>query len=125
MPHFPPGLFPFWGPFPGAAPPAGPPGAQPATSTPQTSSDATQTTGAGEHYLLIIRSNPVQGFVLISGILRKPTTLVSGLAVLFCFTSHNLILQLHVGASVITNVFQLSLGCSCVRQVKLISELSS
>uniref|UniRef100_A0A8B9HHI2 RING-type E3 ubiquitin transferase n=1 Tax=Astyanax mexicanus TaxID=7994 RepID=A0A8B9HHI2_ASTMX len=55
MPHFPPGLFPFWGPFPGAAPPAGPPGAQAAASTSQTSADATQTSGAGKHYLFIIR----------------------------------------------------------------------
>uniref|UniRef100_A0A3B1IVR3 RING-type E3 ubiquitin transferase n=1 Tax=Astyanax mexicanus TaxID=7994 RepID=A0A3B1IVR3_ASTMX len=54
MPHFPPGLFPFWGPFPGAAPPAGPPGAQAAASTSQTSADATQTSGAGKHYLFII-----------------------------------------------------------------------
>lgn len=52
MPQFPPGLFPFWAPFPGAVPPAAPPAAPPAdqaaSSTPQTSADATQTTGAGE-----------------------------------------------------------------------------
>uniref|UniRef100_A0A674A6F5 RING-type E3 ubiquitin transferase n=1 Tax=Salmo trutta TaxID=8032 RepID=A0A674A6F5_SALTR len=41
MPHFPPGLFPFWGPFPGAAPPAGAAGAPGAA-------EAAQTQGAGE-----------------------------------------------------------------------------
>lgn len=48
MPQFPPGLFPFWGPFPGAPPPAAP-GAQAATDTPQTSTDGTQAQGSGEH----------------------------------------------------------------------------
>lgn len=48
MPQFPPGLFPFWGPFPGAPPPAAP-GAQAATDTPQTSTDGTQAHGSGEH----------------------------------------------------------------------------
>lgn len=47
MPQFPPGLFPFWAPFPGAVPPAAPPAAQAAPSTPQTSADAAQTSGAG------------------------------------------------------------------------------
>lgn len=47
MPQFPPGLFPFWAPFPGAVPPAAPPAAQAAPSTPQTSTDAAQTSGAG------------------------------------------------------------------------------
>ncbi|KAK6299346.1 hypothetical protein J4Q44_G00308560 [Coregonus suidteri] len=46
MPHFPPGLFPFWGPFPGAAPPAGAPGAPGATDAPQ-ATEAAQTQGAG------------------------------------------------------------------------------
>ncbi|TSK28151.1 E3 ubiquitin-protein ligase synoviolin [Bagarius yarrelli] len=46
MPQFPPGLFPFWAPFPGAVPPAAPPAAQATSSTPQTSADATQTSGA-------------------------------------------------------------------------------
>lgn len=48
MPQFPPGLFPFWGPFPGAPPPPAP-GAQAATDTPQTSTDGTQGQGSGEH----------------------------------------------------------------------------
>uniref|UniRef100_A0A8C7JYR0 Synovial apoptosis inhibitor 1, synoviolin n=1 Tax=Oncorhynchus kisutch TaxID=8019 RepID=A0A8C7JYR0_ONCKI len=47
MPHFPPGLFPFWGPFPGAAPPAGAAGAPGATETPG-ATEAAQTQGAGE-----------------------------------------------------------------------------
>ncbi|XP_062332549.1 E3 ubiquitin-protein ligase synoviolin [Osmerus eperlanus] len=47
MPHFPPGLFPFWGPFPGAAPPAGAPGAQGPADTPQANTDTSQTQGAG------------------------------------------------------------------------------
>ncbi|XP_045573802.1 E3 ubiquitin-protein ligase synoviolin isoform X2 [Salmo salar] len=46
MPHFPPGLFPFWGPFPGAAPPAGAPGAPGATDAPG-ATEAAQTQGAG------------------------------------------------------------------------------
>ncbi|KAI5105287.1 E3 ubiquitin-protein ligase synoviolin precursor, partial [Silurus meridionalis] len=49
MPQFPPGLFPFWAPFPGAVPPAAAaaaPAAQAAPSMPQTSADATQTSGA-------------------------------------------------------------------------------
>ncbi|KAG7329308.1 hypothetical protein KOW79_007482 [Hemibagrus wyckioides] len=47
MPQFPPGLFPFWAPFPGAVPPAAaPPAAQAASTTPQTSADAIQTSGA-------------------------------------------------------------------------------
>lgn len=45
MPQFPPGLFPFWGPFPGAPPPAAP-GAQAVTDTPQTSTDGTQAQGS-------------------------------------------------------------------------------
>ncbi|KAF4104687.1 E3 ubiquitin-protein ligase synoviolin [Onychostoma macrolepis] len=45
MPQFPPGLFPFWGPFPGAPPPAAP-GAQAAPDAPQTSTAATQAQGA-------------------------------------------------------------------------------
>lgn len=49
MPQFPPGLFPFWGPFPGAPPPAAAPGAQAATDTPQTSTDGAQAQGSGEH----------------------------------------------------------------------------
>uniref|UniRef100_A0A672MFE2 RING-type E3 ubiquitin transferase n=1 Tax=Sinocyclocheilus grahami TaxID=75366 RepID=A0A672MFE2_SINGR len=44
LPQFPPGLFPFWGPFPGAPPPAAP-GAQAATDAPQTSAAATQAQG--------------------------------------------------------------------------------
>uniref|UniRef100_A0A8C2EVK3 RING-type E3 ubiquitin transferase n=1 Tax=Cyprinus carpio TaxID=7962 RepID=A0A8C2EVK3_CYPCA len=47
MPQFPPGLFPFWGPFPGAPPPPPAPGAQTATDAPQTSAAATQAQGAG------------------------------------------------------------------------------
>ncbi|KAL0973706.1 hypothetical protein UPYG_G00209860 [Umbra pygmaea] len=43
MPHFPPGLFPFWGPFPGAAPAAGAPLAPDAPQAPETS----QAQGAG------------------------------------------------------------------------------
>ncbi|KAA0709285.1 E3 ubiquitin-protein ligase synoviolin [Triplophysa tibetana] len=46
MPQFPPGMFPFWGPFPGAPPPA-PPGAQAATDPPQPSANGVQTQGAG------------------------------------------------------------------------------
>uniref|UniRef100_A0A8C1GG51 RING-type E3 ubiquitin transferase n=1 Tax=Cyprinus carpio TaxID=7962 RepID=A0A8C1GG51_CYPCA len=46
MPQFPPGLFPFWGPFPGAPPPPPAPGAQTATDAPQTSAAATQAQGA-------------------------------------------------------------------------------
>uniref|UniRef100_A0A8C1WQ96 RING-type E3 ubiquitin transferase n=1 Tax=Cyprinus carpio TaxID=7962 RepID=A0A8C1WQ96_CYPCA len=49
MPQFPPGLFPFWGPFPGAPPPPPAPGAQTATDAPQTSAAATQAQGAGQH----------------------------------------------------------------------------
>lgn len=49
MPHFPPGLFPFWGPFPGAAPPAGgAPAAQAAADSPQTGSSTSQAPGQGE-----------------------------------------------------------------------------
>uniref|UniRef100_A0A8C8F2Q5 RING-type E3 ubiquitin transferase n=1 Tax=Oncorhynchus tshawytscha TaxID=74940 RepID=A0A8C8F2Q5_ONCTS len=56
MPHFPPGLFPFWGPFPGAAPPAGAPGAPGATDAPG-ATEAAQTQGAGEShfYSLVLR----------------------------------------------------------------------
>lgn len=50
MPQFPPGLFPFWGPFPGAPPPAAP-GAQAATDAPQTSTAGTQPQGAGQQLL--------------------------------------------------------------------------
>lgn len=46
MPQFPPGMFPFWGPFPGAPPPA-PPGAQAATDPPQHGANGAQTQGAG------------------------------------------------------------------------------
>ncbi|KTG32196.1 hypothetical protein cypCar_00013995 [Cyprinus carpio] len=51
MPQFPPGLFPFWGPFPGAPPPPPAPGAQTATDAPQTSAAATQAQGAGQQLL--------------------------------------------------------------------------
>ncbi|XP_051944851.1 E3 ubiquitin-protein ligase synoviolin [Xyrauchen texanus] len=46
IPQFPPGLFPFWGPFPGAPPPPAAPGGQATTNTPQASADGTQTQGA-------------------------------------------------------------------------------
>lgn len=52
MPQFPPGLFPFWAPFPAAVPPAAPPAGQAASSTPQTSAEATQTSGAGEGIII-------------------------------------------------------------------------
>ncbi len=51
MPQFPPGLFPFWGPFPGAPPPAAP-GAQAAPDAPQTSTAATP--GAGQQLLSVL-----------------------------------------------------------------------
>ncbi|KAJ8015065.1 hypothetical protein DPEC_G00022260 [Dallia pectoralis] len=41
MPHFPPGLFPFWGPFPGAAPPAGAPDAPQAPEAAQAQGTST------------------------------------------------------------------------------------
>lgn len=47
MPQFPPGLFPFWGPFPGAPPPAVPGAPAAPTDTPQPSSDGAQGAESG------------------------------------------------------------------------------
>lgn len=44
LPGFPPGIFPFWGPFPAVPPPAAPPAA---TDAPQSSTEAPQ--ASGEH----------------------------------------------------------------------------
>ncbi|XP_029627868.1 E3 ubiquitin-protein ligase synoviolin [Salmo trutta] len=54
MPHFPPGLFPFWGPFPGAAPPAGAAGAPGAA-------EAAQTQGAGTNGASTVGAAPAPG----------------------------------------------------------------
>lgn len=46
MPAFPPGLFPFWGPFPAAPPPAAAPGAQGgAAEPPPASTEGAQAAG--------------------------------------------------------------------------------
>ncbi|XP_024284462.1 E3 ubiquitin-protein ligase synoviolin isoform X2 [Oncorhynchus tshawytscha] len=60
MPHFPPGLFPFWGPFPGAAPPAGAAGAPGATETPG-ATEAAQTQGAGTTGASTVGAAPAPG----------------------------------------------------------------
>ncbi|XP_038868467.1 E3 ubiquitin-protein ligase synoviolin-like [Salvelinus namaycush] len=57
MPHFPPGLFPFWGPFPGAAPPAGAPGATEAVGA----TEAAQTQGAGTTGASTVGAAPAPG----------------------------------------------------------------
>lgn len=44
LPGFPPGVFPFWGPFPAVPPPAAPPSA---SDAPQSSSEAPQASGKG------------------------------------------------------------------------------
>ncbi|KAM9413650.1 E3 ubiquitin-protein ligase synoviolin-like isoform 1-T4 [Salvelinus alpinus] len=60
MPHFPPGLFPFWGPFPGAAPPAGAAGAPGATEA-VGATEAAQTQGAGTTGASTVGAAPAPG----------------------------------------------------------------
>lgn len=45
LPGFPPGIFPFWGPFPAVPPPAAAAAAPGATDAPQSSAEATQAAG--------------------------------------------------------------------------------
>uniref|UniRef100_A0A8C7T9Y9 RING-type E3 ubiquitin transferase n=1 Tax=Oncorhynchus mykiss TaxID=8022 RepID=A0A8C7T9Y9_ONCMY len=66
MPHFPPGLFPFWGPFPGAAPPAGAPGAPGATDAPG-ATEAAQTQGAGESHFYSLASVKLSVLSFLNG----------------------------------------------------------
>lgn len=45
LPGFPPGIFPFWGPFPAVPPPAAPAAAPGASDAPRSSTEATQAAG--------------------------------------------------------------------------------
>ncbi|XP_010862593.2 E3 ubiquitin-protein ligase synoviolin [Esox lucius] len=63
MPHFPPGLFPFWGPFPGAAPAAGAPDAPQAPEAAQAQGTGTShSTGPGTAGAAPAPDGPMPGF---------------------------------------------------------------
>ena len=57
LPGFPPpGMFPFWGPFPGAPPPGAPPANGPAADTPQGNGEAPQAAGEKQRLRRLVRS---------------------------------------------------------------------